>query len=459
MGTTEKVARFITQFEFQAIPTKGVEQIKASMIDAIGTALLACNGPVGTTMMSFLKEMGGNPQARLIGSGMKTSVLNAALANGALIHTLDYDDGGGFGHVGAVLTPPALVLGEYSRLSGKRILEAYAVGFEIGTKLRQSMGEVQTEAGFHSTSLFGALCAAAESAKLLGLDVTQTRMALGMAASFASGIMQNFGTYTKPLHAGHAAQSGVMAAMLARMGLTADPDILEGPRGFFYVFGQTQSVIKHMTENIGKPLAIAEHDMHFKPWPCCGGNHEALTAMLRMVKQHDIKPDQVESIEVATSWKPPGPVTRTDPQNGYQGKFSLQYTMATAILDRQVVLDSFTDEKFSRPMLQNLIKKVKLFWHPDCAGRPLRLQSEGRFVVVTLKLNDGRVLSERQDSGTKKNLKGEEVYTKYRENAKIAGLGDSDIEHSVTLIKKLEDLEDMTELMDTVTRCRLSSTE
>ncbi|MFC1966923.1 MmgE/PrpD family protein [Chloroflexota bacterium] len=452
MGTTEKVANFIVEFDFNDIPEKGIDQAKSSILDTIGTALVGSAGPVGTILANFVTEMGGNPQARLIGKGIRTSILDAALANGAFAHVDDYDDMGSIGHAGAVFTPPALALGEHLQLSGKKLLEAYAVGFEIGYKLRTSMGEVQNEGGFHSTALFGTVGAAAESAKLLGLDIAKTRVALGIAASLAFGIMQNFGTYTKPLHAGNAARNGILAAILAKKGLTADPDILEGPRGFFCVFGQQQSVISQMTQNIGKPLAISEYGVRIKPWPCCGGNNEALTAILHLIEQHDIKPDEVNNINVATSWKPPGSTIRINPRNGFEGHFSLQYNMALALLDRKIDLDSYSDEKFSRPAMQDLIKKVNVIWHPDCVDRPLRLQSESRFAIVTLNLKDGRVISEQIDTENRKHLVGEEIYDKYTANAKIGGVPENNIERSIELIKRLEELKDIKELMDIVAK-------
>ena len=447
MGTTEKVARFVVDFDFSKLPPSGIEQIKISILDTIGVALVGAAGPIGAIMSDFVKEMGGNRQARLIGSGIRTSSLDAAQANGTLAHAEDYDDVGGFGHPGVVLTPPALALGEQWKLPGKKILEAYAAGFEVGNRMR-SLGEVQGQRGFHSTSLLGTMGAAAESAKLLDLDIAQTRAALGIAASLASGIMQNAGMYAKPLHGGHAARSGILAALLARKGFTGDPDVLEGARGFVYVFGQQQADVKRIAENLGKPLAIAESKFLIKAWPCCWGNHPSLTAILRLIEQYDIRPDQVNSIEVVRSSKPPGPLIRTYPQRGFEGKFSLPYHMATALVDRKIDLGSYTDEKLARPVIQNLMKKVKVCQDPELADLPLSLQGESMYVIVTLRLNDGRVLSQREGRG--KELEGEEVYAKYRDNARIGGVAANKIERSIELVKGLEHLRDVSELMDAV---------
>ena len=451
MSTTEKVARFIVDFQFDQIPAKGLEQAKISILDTIGTALAGAKGEIGTILTRYVTEMGGNPQARLIGRGTKTSTPQAALANGTFAHADDYDDIGSSGHAGAFLTAPLLALGEWLHLPGKKILEGYVVGFEIGYRLRTSIGDI-IQAGFHSSCLLGTMAAAAESAKLLGLDVHKTRATLGIAASLASGIMENFGTFTKPFHAGHASRNGVIAAILAREGLTANLNVLEGSRGFFYVFGQEQASIGRMTENLGKLLAIAEEGVSIKPWPCCGGNHEALTAILRLIEKHDIKPDEVDCIEVATSWKPPGPLVHMNPEIGFEGKFDMRYNMALALIDRKIELSSYTEEKFQRPEVKSLMKKVNYIQHPDCVDKPLSLQSESRFAAVTLKLKDGRVLSERQKAEGRRKLRGEEVYSKYRENAQIFGLSANQIDRSVELLDKLETLGGIDPLMDAVTR-------
>jgi 2-methylcitrate dehydratase PrpD len=446
MGTTEKLAKFIVDFDFSQLTARDIEQIKTSIMDTIGVVLVGAKGPVGTIMTDYVKQMGGNPQARLIGSGIRTSVINAALANGTFAHGDDYD---AHPHTSVIMLPVAMALGEYLKLSGKKILEAYAVGWEVRVRLNSGLGNVQFKAGFHSTPLQGTIGAAAEAAKLLGLNVAHTRAAMGIAASMASGIMQNFGTYTKPMHPGHTARCGMMAGILAKDGFTGDPDVLEGRLGFFYVFGDEHSDIRRVTENIGSPLAIASHHVFIKAWPCCLENHLALTAMFNLIEKYDVKPEQVEAIDVVQPGKGPGPSFRNYPKTGLEGKFSVQYNMATALVDRKVDVNSHTDEKLARPMIQDLIKKVTRVQHPDFVDLPVRLEGgKPNFAIVTLRLKDGRVLSERVEQA--RELKREEVYAKYQENARIGGIGKDKIERTIQLIKGLENLKDVTELADTV---------
>ncbi len=447
MGSTEKIAKFIQDFQFDDIPLRGVEQTKISFLDAIGTALLGSKGQSGEILTRYIKLMGGNPQARIIGCGIKTSLELAALANGTFSHADDFDDIGGSGHGGAFLIAPLLALGEWLHLPGKKLIEGYAIGFEIGKRLRLSLGDL-AGAGFHSSALLGSISAAAESAKLLELNLTQTRVALGIAASLASGIMQNFGTHTKPFHAGHVSRNGIAAAMLAKEDFRANLEVLEGIKGFVYVYGQEQAAISRLTEQLGRNLAIAEEGVFVKAWPCCGGTHEALTAMMSLIQKYDIKPDGVELIEVAVSWQTLGPLMCREVTVPLEGKFNMPYVMASALVDRKVDVSTFEGEAFSRPEIQLLMKKVHYFQHEDRRDKPLRLQSETRFVMLTVKMKDGHVFSEYLEAKGRRRLRGKEVQAKYQKNAEIGGLSEEQIERSLELLDKLESLPDVTLLMD-----------
>lgn len=450
MVTTEKVAKLILDFNYDSIPERGIKQSKAAIIDSIGAGLLGCKEPVAEAMMKVAGCRGGEPEARLWGTGERTSVTNAALLNSVCMHCMDYDNGGSLGHPAAVLIPTALALGEKYKLSGKKIIEAYAVGYELGAKLRNSLGDVQFGAGFHATSLLGSICSAAAAAKLVGLDVRKTRMALGIAASMSSGLMQNFGTDSKPIQVARAAESGVLAALLAREGCTGDPYIFEEAKGFYYVYGQEQASIKLLTENFGKPPAVAVERGHFKQWACCGGNYEVLSALYELLDEQELPADRITEIVVATSMTPPGPAFRIRPRTPMEGRFSLTYNVASCLIDRAVNLDTFTDEKFNRSEVHELMDRIRVIWHPECAGKPMRLQGESRFVTIDIRLEDGRVISKRLDASDRKQLTAEETYVKYAENARSVGLAEDKITKAVELVKSFENCEDVTELIDLV---------
>jgi 2-methylcitrate dehydratase PrpD len=247
-----------------------------------------------------------------------------------------------------------------------------------------------------------------------------------------------------------AAESGVLAALLAREGCTGDPYIFEETKGFYYVYGQEQGSIKALTENFGKPLAVAAERGHFKQWACCGGNYEILSALYDLLNDQEISTDQISEIVVATSMTPPGPVIRVHPRTVMESRFSLPYNVACCLIDRVVNLDTFTDEKFNRPEVHKLMDKIKVIWHPECAGKPRRLQGESRFVTIDIRLKDGRVISKRQDASNRKQLTAEETYVKYAENARSAGRTEDKIAKAVELVHSFEHCKDVTELIDLI---------
>lgn len=446
MVTTEKVAKLIVDFNYDLIPERGVVQSKAAVIDSIGAAYLGANEPVFKAVEKITGEQAA--EVHVWGTGKKTSLTGAALLNSLSMHCMDYDNGGSLGHPASVMIPAALALGEKYRLSGKKIIEAYALAYELGAKLRNSLGDIQFGAGFHATSLLGSICSAAVGAKLMELNVQQTRMAVSIAASIGAGLLQSFGTDAKPVQVARASESGMLAALLAREGCTGDPHIFEESKGFYYVFGQEQSAIKQLTENFGKPMAVAAERGHFKQWACCGGNYEILSALYELLEKQEIPADQIESMVIATSMTPPGPAFRLHPATPMEGRFSITYNAASCLVDGLVDLDTFTDEKFRRSQVQELMDKIQVVWHPECAGKPKRLQGESRFIEVEIRMKDGTMIKKFQDASKRRQLTAEEVYTKYAENAAMAGKPEEKIRQAVSLVQSLESCKDVSQLIE-----------
>ena len=205
MGATEeRLATFVTETSAEAIPPEAFSKAGNAAFDCLGVTLAGAAQPLGRMITAFVEEEEAAPVSTVIGSSVRTSPYMAALANGTLGHALDYDDMGGFGHPSVALLPTALALGEKLGASGRDILEAYIIGFEAACHLRNGSSYVQGIRGFHNTAVFGTIGATAVAARLLGLDRRQTLMAFGLAGSMPSGLLLNFGTHTKPLHAGMA---------------------------------------------------------------------------------------------------------------------------------------------------------------------------------------------------------------------------------------------------------------
>ena len=249
---TKKLAHFEAETRMEDIPQEALTVAQRGITDCIGVIFPGSLEPQGKIIRDYVRKMGGVAESSIIGSDLKTSPYLAALANGTMGHALDYDDMGGFGHPSVVLVPAVLAIGESMGASGKDILTAYVVGFEVAACLRQQLWTHYLR-GWHATGNFGSLGAGAAVARLLKLDVHQVRMVLGIAASLAGGLRQNFGTMTKPLHAGQAAANGIKAALLTQAGFTADENIIETPLGFVKVFGHDQEVDwEKASEGLGK---------------------------------------------------------------------------------------------------------------------------------------------------------------------------------------------------------------
>ena len=449
MSTTRKVAEYVVEAQFPTIPEDAAKEVKNSILDGIGTSLESSAMPIGEIVKGLTEDLGGRPSARLLGSGVRTSVADAAFANGMLTHGYDHDDiGPGFGHTACILMPVALALGEEHHLSGRQVTEAFLVGYEVGARIGYAMGPDHYERGWHATSTFGTMGGTATACRLLGLDVQQTRHALGIAASTASGIRANFGYMAKPYHPGNAARAAVVSALLAQRGLTANPDVLEARFGYFAAFGDDKAELGHVTRHLGNPLAITA-GIVIKPWPCCGGIHPALTALDEMLAERPVNPQDIESVEVVIPQEPlniaPG---IWDPETGFQGKFSLWYGVAARLLDGKIDQDSFTDEAVMRKEAQEMMKRVRVEQDPYFKGKPSRAIEPSRAATITLHLRGGSDYAWHAEKA--RSLQGYEVVAKYRANALSAGLSPGSVERSTSLVQGLESLSDVTELVDSL---------
>jgi len=347
MGATETLAKWIAETTYDNIPPAAIEQAKKSILDYIGTATYGTTSQLGKIMLEFTREQGGNPQARVIGTNIRTASAQAAFANGTIGHSEDFDDLGGCGgHPATVLTPTVLALADELHLSGRDVLTGWVVGYEIGTRLSAN---THTDRDWHPTAIYGTMAAAAAASKLLGLNGEQVRMALGIAGSEAGGLRRNFGTMTKPFHPGQAARNGVIAAKLASKGFTADPDIIEGRQGYADNFGGAKCNVPQMTKFLGKVYFLEEEGTRIKPWPCCGGNHQTLSHWLPFLKEKKLRAEDIERIEhIGPNIPCTGALLRTEVKQGLEGKFSLAYNISAALIDGKVDYETFTDKRAAK---------------------------------------------------------------------------------------------------------------
>ncbi len=386
MGATETIAKWIVNTSYEDIPPEAIRVANESCFDLLGVILAGSAQPVGEIIQQYVDDSGGSGQATVLASGLQTSLANAALANGTMGHALDYDDFGGFGHPTVAIFPALLALGESLDSTGRDLLEAYVIGCELGLALQHTTKYAQMERGFHSTAVIGRMAATAACAKLLGLDAEQTVIALGIAGSMASGVIHNFGTMVKPLHAGLTCRDAVMAVQFAQRGFTAGQQIFEHPLGFTTpILGEGIYDLNQMAENLGSPFRVQDA-LIIKKYPCCGGNHAMLDSLFSLMREHNFTWEDVASAEVDQSYLSIV-MLYPEPDDPLKGKFSARYNVAAALVDGEVNIDTFSEARIAdsgvREAMDKVTTRVLSKWE-ESAGEVLK----GLPVRITLK--DGR---------------------------------------------------------------------
>jgi 2-methylcitrate dehydratase PrpD len=451
---TAYVADFITSTTYADIPKDVVPLGKKSILDGLGLALAGSVAKSGDLVRRHLQGLGCVGAASVIGSSLRLPARFAAFANGTAVHADDYDDTqlavakdrvyGLLTHPTAPVLPAVLAVAECDGRSGRDLLRAYHVGVEVECKIAEAIHPRHYQHGFHSTATCGTFGAAAGLASLLGLHAEMTQMALGIAGSQSAGLRENFGTMMKPFHAGRAAESGVVAAELSRLGFTATPHILEAPRGFFRAAGGGYDD-GSIRQTLGRPWTFADPGVSIKPHPSGSLTHPGMTLMLSLIKQNDVRPEQVEQVKVGTNQNMPNALIHHLPTTELQAKFSMEFCMAILLLERKAGLPEFTDEVVNRPDVQAMIQKVDFGVHPEAEAAGYDKMT----TIIELRLTGGRVISGRADfgKGSPANpMSYEEVANKFRECAAFSRWPSNKAEGVIDMVRSLEDLPSVREL-------------
>ena len=453
---TADVARFIVETQARRIPAEVMHLGKRSILDALGLALAGNAAESGRLVRTYLRKLVPSPTggATVIGTNLKLPARFAAFANGIAIHADDYDDTqlavakdrvyGLLTHPTAPVLPSALALGEQDDRSGLDMLTAYQIAVEVETKIAEAINPRHYDHGFHSTATMGTIGAAAAAARLIGLDVEQTRRALGIAASQAAGLRENFGTMTKPFHPGRSAESGIVAAEFAALGWTATPIVLEAGRGFFQAAGGGYD--EHaISRKLGNPWTFAFPGVSIKPHPSGSLTHPGMGLMLDLIRTHDIRPEQVKAVRVGTNRHMPNALIHHRPTNELQAKFSMEFCMAILLLERKAGLAEFTDEVVNRRDVRRMIEKVQFGVHPEAEAAGY----EKMTTIIDIELEDGRTIGGRADfgKGSPANpMSDDELAGKFRECAAWGGLPKPNAEKVVDLVFHLEKVKSVREL-------------
>jgi 2-methylcitrate dehydratase PrpD len=439
---TRRIVDFIVSTRMADVPQKALKVAREATLDCIGVAVAGSLEPAGQIAANYARDAAGAPQAAVWGHGFRTSARDAALVNGTAAHALDYDDvtWGLIGHPSVSLTSCLLALGEQFGKSGSDVLLAYVVGFEVMAKIGRTTQPLHSlEAGWHATSTIGTFGATAACCKLLQLDREAIGHALGVAYSMSSGNTSNFGTMTKPLHAGLAARNAVEAVMLARGGFTSVPHPFDGPKSFHAVYSRGLPENMSALEELGSSYELDVRGVVIKPYPCCISGHTSIDAALRLRNEDGARVDNIRRIDLGVTKYTYDKLSYHRPVTGLEAKFSAHYAVARAIADGQLGLETFSDAAVQDKDITNLVSRVHMNVDDEIerawkiGSRPVKLKAE---------LTDGRVIEKvvNISKGNKEvPLSQDELVTKFRDCAGLV-FSPAVVEQLITALTKLDDL-------------------
>ncbi len=446
---TESVAQFVVNTKYSDISPEALELGKKSILDGLGLALSGSRAETAGLIQEYVRSFGFQPAgATVLGSGTKLPARFAAFANGVAIHADDFDDTqlavgkdrvyGLLVHPTVCVLPAALATAELQGKSGRDLLLAYQIGVEVECKIAEAISPRHYQDGFHSTGTCGVFGGTAACARLKGFDVEKTVRALAIAASHAAGLRENFGTMMKPFQAGHATESGVVAADFAALGWTGAEQILEAQRGFFHAYGGGYDP-SAIIDRLGKPWTFQNPGVSIKPFPSGSLTHPGMTELLRLVRSNSIRASDVERVEVGTSRNMPNTLIHHRPTNGLQAKFSMEFCMAILLLDGKADLTKFTDAVVNRPDVQEMIGRVRFYADPEAE----KAGYDKMTTIIKITLKDGRTIAGRADFGKGSPLNPmsyDEVAEKFQGCAAFAEWPTAKTTKVIDLVRKLEEV-------------------
>jgi 2-methylcitrate dehydratase PrpD len=449
-SVTEQLAEWIVKAQYEDVPVAGIHRVKERFIDSLGVQFAGMSVSTGQIVRAWVKAQGAKPESTVIGGGFKSTPSLATLVNATAGHALEFDDIATFsGHYANPLTAASLAVAEKLGASGREAILAWMVGYEVicqtAKPCRDGSRNTLLWRGWFNQGFQPVLGVAALTAKLLGLDVTQTRMALGNAASAMAGIMKNRGSDTKSFTAGSAAMHGVMAAELMALGFTANEDIMDGDDGVARLLGLDVGDPQKVLDGLGT-WEMATNGSTMRLHASCGAGHWGQDALQRILRNRPIDPEDIDSLVVYLPGFLMPMLPFHQPQTGLEGKYSIEYDLATVALDGRAGLYQYTDEAVQRPAARELMKRVEYI---PVEGDISEVQLESK---VVLKLKDGEELEETvsKSHGTPTDpLTEDEVVGKFHECSE-ALLAPAQRDQIIDLCWRLDALDDLTELADAV---------
>ena len=436
MSETRTLAQFIADTQFDSLPSPVVEAAKTAILDGVANVVAGSVQELADIIGRYVRDAGGSPQSSVVGWGYKTNPPAAAFANGVFGHCLDYEiQGFPPTHGTSSCLPAALALAELHHVPGSRVITAYVLGWEIQGRLRAASAPA-TRPGYHPPGLVGPLGGAAAAAKTVGLDADQTLMALGIAASRTGGLTANTGTMVKSTHPGNAARMGAEAAILAGMGYTASDEVLESPVGYAAAIFGGEFNWDVATGGLGASWRLVDPGFDIKRFPAQVYMQNAIEAALNLREQNGVDPNNIEQVTIRRRGRGhSGPV----PRSGLDGKFSVEYCAAAALLDGHVGIDTFTDARRFSPDMEAMLGRISV--EPE--------GPESGATLATALLKDGTTVSAECSAftGSASNPMSREQLLAKARDCFTRALSDADTERVLEMLENLESLDDTADLM------------
>jgi len=446
MNATQRVAHFIASTRYEDIPPPVLDAVRTIILDGVANVVAGSTQPVLDHIRRYVERLGGRPDCTVVGANFRTNAPLAAFVNGAAMHVLDYEPQGiPSTHGTSTLLPGILALAEVNGSSGRDVLTAFAVGWEVQQRIAMAARKAESRP-FHPPGIYGPPACASGCAKLLGLSETQVRMALGIAASRTGGLFANNGTMTKCTHPGNSGRMGVEAAMLAADGFQANDAIFETGRGYVETLFGDEFEWSALVDGLGERWNLAQHGFNIKRYPAQIAMQWATEAVVLLREKNGIVADDVEWLELEVSSRRPG-LSRPAPATGLDGKFSFEYCAAVALTQERVGIDSYSNAvRFSAPV-EAALKKIRLKPNPDISTSTLEAWAQAR-----ASLRDGRILVERCDAyrGASRNPIDRTTHLVKVRDCMRRALPEPAMERLIGLIERLEQIAEARELAQAI---------
>lgn len=462
-GVTETLGRFAAETPAGRIPPAAIESARLKFLDTLAVAVAGSRHRASIISFDVVKQLGGNPSCTVVGRAERASVEHAGYLNAVSAHALEYDDyTKSVTHASVCLVPGALALAEWLGAGGKAMLDAFVFGFEIESRVARGMRPWLLDRGWHPNGILGAIGVAVIGSRLMGLDELALRMAVSIAASEGSGLRKNIGSMGKAFHVGHGVRCGVFAAMLAAKGFKVDPDIIEGRddgidgHDRFGLADTFNGVGNHdlgkMVERLGERWELAENTTNVRLHPGSTAPGAAIDGMIDLAKEHDIRPVDVEKIELECTPQCLAIASYPAAIDSHKARFCLPYSMAVSLIDRHAGIAQYTDERVNREDVQSMIERVAVRVPDDFAHHRGQWGEAGvnwGIMRLAVTLKSGKVVrTERTTArGWSENpATWDDLAAKFRECSERV-LSKGQVDEALDMIRRIDQLPGLAPLM------------